>query len=172
MPAMNRVWPPPEVETVNDGVTQTETVNSENPKKDKHTWHCEDTFTCQQELNSLDLPSFHFCSSRHLLELQLGKGRPFFPPRPVRLEGSDNEKLAHYVLVAGSCSVWTMSLCPRSRAKSVSRQWVKYGGRKEPAWICQPKCVAVVNGLSGRGHGELCKPGKSINVVTFLPFSV
>ena len=68
----------------------------------------EDTFTRQRRANLSDLPSSHICSGRHLLELQLGKTwqrEAIFPSQPVRLEGSDSEKLAHYVLVAGSCSV-------------------------------------------------------------------
>lgn len=82
-------------------------------------------YTPKRGLISLALPFSHICSSRHLLELQSGKtwqrGSHF-----SRLEGSDSERgCAHYVLAAGSCSVWTMSRRPvlPGRVKSRDSEW-------------------------------------------------
>lgn len=88
------------------------------PKSDMYAWHCGGYIYLPARTNLSDLPSSHICSSRHLLELQLGntwQREAICPCRPVRLEGSDGEKVAHYVCVAGSCRVWTMrlSLCCR-----------------------------------------------------------
>lgn len=79
-------------------------------KIQRMTWRLdtlEDTFTRQRRLISLIYFFFssHICYSRRRVELWLGKTvqrEAIFPSRPVRLEGSDGEKVALYVLVAGS----------------------------------------------------------------------
>lgn len=65
-----------------------------------------DEFPRRRELISLLSAALTVVLADTLLIYSLAKrdrGKPFFPSRPVRLEGSGGEKLAHYVLVAGSC---------------------------------------------------------------------
>lgn len=125
----------------------------------------EDTFTRRARPTSSDLPRSHICSSRHLLELRLGKtwqreaAGLVFPAFLSGWRGSDGEDFAHYVLVAGSRCIWTMSLWPWWSQPNWCRdsKWNMEGGACLDLPTQTSRCSewAVCEG----GRGEQCTQG-------------
>lgn len=122
------------------GETQIETGNRE---KNMLSWHWRGYIYTPARANLSDLPSSHICSSRHLLELQPGetwrRGAVSFTPLPSRQAGRKRQRETLHITssVSGSCSVWTMSLCPRCRpSQRRDSEWNMEGG-KSLSGICQ-----------------------------------
>lgn len=93
---MNRAWPLPALETASDG--RDSDSNGQQRKKTCKPDIGEDTFTRRRELIHLIYLLLTFVLVDTFLSYSLakhGKGEPFLSPpsRPVRLEGSDSERL-------------------------------------------------------------------------------
>lgn len=88
--------------------------------------------------NLSDLPSSHICSSRHLLELHLGKtwqreAESHFSLPSCQAGRKRQRELTHYVLVVGSCGAWTMRLCLHSwPSQCRDSEWNMEGGKSLP----------------------------------------
>lgn len=132
---MNRAWPLPALETASDGQIENAAGNRENPTCRLNT--VEDTFTRQRGLISLIYFVSHICYSRHCVELWLGKTpqrEAIFPLLSCQAGRKwQRESCAFYVLVAGSCCVWTMSerLCSQS-SQCWDSEWNMEGGKSLP----------------------------------------
>lgn len=103
----------------------------------------EDTFTRRRELIYLIYLLLTFVLVDTFLSYSLakhGEGEPFLsPPLPSRQAGRKRQRETLHITssVSGSCSVWTMSLCPRCRpSQRRDSEWNMEGG-KSLSGICQ-----------------------------------